>query len=403
MLRKKRMKQSRQENICYLIVWCLLFLAPLQSLYVRTISDGNVVSDWSEVFLVWQKLSVYLALFLVHNFLLAPLLLHSHRRVVYFSIVTLVIAAFAVFQYNSQPDMKMPMEHRPPMMMDEDLPELPPDNDHPALPPDDAPLLDENRPPQISRTAEAPPRGFGERNIMAIAVLILMWGANLGIKAYFRSRNDQKRLAELERENLEQQLEYLRYQINPHFFMNTLNNIHALVDIDPEKAKGTILELSKMMRFVLYEGNKQGVPLSREMEFIRHYVALMQLRYTEKVHIALDLPSEVPDRQIPPLILITFIENAFKHGVSYQQESFIGIKLGVENGLLTFECRNSMPAVNKEERRQAVEDSKEKKGGVGLANVQKRLNLLYGGGYSLHINNGDDVFSVELTIPLGSK
>ena len=397
------MKQSRQENICYLIVWCLLFLAPLQSLYVRTISDGNVVSDWSEVFLVWQKLSVYLALFLVHNFLLAPLLLHSHRRVVYFSIVTLVIAAFAVFQYNSQPDMKMPMEHRPPMMMDEDRPELPPDNDHPTLPPDDAPLLDENRPPQMSRTAEAPPRGFGERNIMAIAVLILMWGANLGIKAYFRSRNDQKRLAELERENLEQQLEYLRYQINPHFFMNTLNNIHALVDIDPEKAKGTILELSKMMRFVLYEGNKQGVPLSREMDFIRHYVALMQLRYTEKVHIALDLPSEVPDRQIPPLILITFIENAFKHGVSYQQESFIGIKLGVENGLLTFECRNSMPAVNKEERRQAVEGSNEKKGGVGLANVQKRLNLLYGGGYSLHINNGDDVFSVELTIPLNGK
>ena len=157
------------------------------------------------------------------------------------------------------------------------------------------------------------------------------------------------------------------------------------------------------MRYVLYEGDRKGVPLTKEVAFIRTYVKLMQLRYTDKVHITLDLPTEVPERQIPPLILITFIENAFKHGVSYQQESFIGIKVGVENGLLTFECRNSMPSVNKEERRQAVEGSSEKKCGVGLANVRKRLNLLYGSGYSLHINNGDDVFSVELTIPLNGK
>ena len=221
------------------------------------------------------------------------------------------------------------------------------------------------RPSQTIRP-DMPPPIVGERDILAIVVLILMFGANLGIKGYFRSRDDRKRLAELEHENLEQQLEYLRYQINPHFFMNTLNNIHALVDIDPEKAKETIVELSKMMRFVLYEGNKQGVPLSREMDFIRHYVTLMQLRYTDKVRITLDLPAEVPDRQIPPLILITFIENAFKHGISYQHESFIEVKVAVEGESLHFTCRNSK-----------AESSNEEKGGVGLANVRKRLNLLY--------------------------
>jgi len=224
---------------------------------------------------------------------------------------------------------------------------------------------------------------------MAVVVLILMLGANLGIKTYFRSRDDRKRLVELEHENLEQQLEYLRYQINPHFFMNTLNNIHALVDINPEKAKDTILELSKMMRFVLYEGNKQGVSLSREMDFIRHYVTLMQLRYTDKVRITLDLPTEVPDRQIPPLILITFIENAFKHGVSYQHESFIEARVIVEGERLQFMCRNSKS-----------EKSNEEKGGVGLANVRKRLNLLYGNHYALGIHNDADVYSVELNIPL---
>ena len=367
------MKQSRQENIIYMIVWGLLFAVPPLNLYVRTMSDADVVFDWTEMFIVWRRFAVYLALFLVHNFLLAPLLVHGRRRVAYLSIVAVVVAAFTVYQCSSRPDMKKPMGHIPPMTQTDK-----------HQPPHSG-----NRPPRISRPDNAPFPIVGERDIMAVVVLILMMGANLGIKAYFRSRDDRKRLAELERENLEQQLEYLRYQINPHFFMNTLNNIHALVDINPEKAKDTILELSKMMRFVLYEGNKQGVPLSREMDFIRHYVTLMQLRYTDKVRITLDLPTEVPDRQIPPLILITFIENAFKHGVSYQHESFIEVKVVVSGNELRFCCRNSIADTPNEEH-----------GGVGLANVRKRLNLLYGHDYSLRIHNVANNYSAELNIPL---
>ena len=109
------MRQSRQENIIYLVVWGLLFVAPMLSLYVRTVSDPTVVFDWSEVFFVWRKFAIYLVLFLVHNFLLAPLLIHGHRHLLYFSIVTIVIAAFTVYQCSSRPDMKKPMGHRPPM------------------------------------------------------------------------------------------------------------------------------------------------------------------------------------------------------------------------------------------------------------------------------------------------
>ena len=401
------MKQSRQENIIYLIVWGLLFAAPLLSLYVRTVSDSTVVFDWSEVFIVWRKFAIYLALFLVHNFLLAPLLIHGHRRVAYFSIVTVVIVAFTVYQCSSRPNMKKPMMHKPPTAQTDrhwpphfDEPPMKLDGERPALPPDNAPPHSGNRPPRMSQPVDAPPPIVGELDMMAVVVLILMLGANLGIKGYFSSRNDRKRLAELERENLEQQLEYLRYQINPHFFMNTLNNIHALVDINPEKAKETILELSKMMRFVLYEGNKQGVPLSREMDFIRHYVTLMQLRYTDKVRITLDLPAEVPDRQIPPLILITFIENAFKHGVSYQRESFIEAKVVVESDELRFSCRNSKSEKSNEERQRVGDGTSGMKGGVGLANVRKRLNLLYDNNYTLRIHNDADVYSIELNIPL---
>ena len=354
------MKQLRQENLIYLAVWGLLFAAPLLSLCVRTISDESISFDWAEVLLVWRPFSLYLLLFLVHNFLLAPLLVHEHRRAAYFTAVSAIVVMFVFYQCSNRPEERW---HEPPMER----------SGHPQPPFAEPP----------------PPLIVGERDILAVVVLILMFGANLGIKGYLRSVDDRMRLVKLEHENLEQQLEYLRYQINPHFFMNTLNNIHALVDIDPEQAKGTILELSKMMRFVLYEGNKQGVPLSRELEFIRHYVALMQLRFTEKVKITLSMPHEVPDRQTPPLILVTFIENAFKHGISYQRESFVEITVAVDGDMLRFDCRNSKTS-------QPVNE----KGGVGLANVRKRLDLLYDHSYTLKIDDDSDIYHVELVIPL---
>ena len=377
------MKQSRQENIIYSVVWGLLFAAPLLSLYVRSISDdSDAPFHWAEVLFVWQRFAVYLVLFLIHNFLLAPLFFarqesQLNRRAAYFSIMVLILSVFTFYQCSHRSEMRGP---KPPMER----------FDHHEPPRFDKPAhgFEGKDMPRRHRPEDTPPPIMGEHDIMAIILLVLMFAANLGVKGYYRGLEDRKRLERLEHENLEQQLEYLRYQINPHFFMNTLNNIHALVDIDPEQAKETILELSKMMRFVLYEGNKQGVPLSRELDFIRHYMALMQLRYTDKVHIDLNLPDEVPDRQIPPLILVTFIENAFKHGVSYQHDSFVEVKVTVANNELQFTCRNSK-----------ADKPNEEKGGVGLSNVRKRLNLLYGSSYALRIHNAED-YSVELNIPL---
>ncbi len=369
------MKQSRQENLIYLAVWGMLFAAPLLSLYVRTVSDTNLVFDWTEVFIVWRKFIPFLLLFLIHNFLLAPLLVHGHKRIVYFSVMAVIIAAFTFYQCTNRPKGGAHRAPRPPMEM----------RDRREPPPFDRPR------PRAEHRPDMPPPIIGEHDILAVVVLILMFGANLGIKGYFRARDDRKRLAALEKQNLEQQLEYLRYQINPHFFMNTLNNIHALVDIDPAKAQETIVELSKMMRYVLYEKgeSQQGVPLTKELEFIRTYVKLMQLRYTEKVKITLNLPHEVPDRQIPSLVLVTFIENAFKHGVSYQRESFIEMTVEVQDDHLHFTCRNSKADVPNQQ-----------KGGVGLANVRKRLDLLYDHNYTLSIHDDPQVYTVDLTLPL---
>ena len=380
-------QQKRHENLTYLALWGLLFTVPVLSLYLRSVNNPMMAFQWSEVFMIWKQFGIFLALFLIHNFLMAPLLVYEHKRGLYFSIATVMVGCFFVFQCTSRPPEPKDMRHAPPPFeqagegrlrersydMEEHRRHLDPDKE------------------------QMPPIVVGEHDVVALIILILMLGMNIGIKGYFKARHDTKRFMALEKENLEQQLEYLRYQINPHFFMNTLNNIHALVDIDPEKAKDTILELSKMMRFVLYEGNKKGVPLTREFDFIRHYITLMRLRYTDKVEVKVELPTETPDYEIPPLMLITFIENAFKHGISYQHQSFIHVKVGIEGTKLRFCCRNSKAEKTQEEKLWAGDD---KNGGVGLANVKQRLNLIYGENYTLKIQDEADAYDVKLEIPL---
>ena len=349
----------RQENAIYIVSWGLLFAAPLLSMYLRTAGNPYSHFEWRDVCIAWQSFLLFLLLFLVHNFLLAPLIICRHKPLAYFSSALVLIIAFALYQYNNKPP-------RPG--------DMPP---HRAAPP----------PHRFVR--KAPPPITGEHDIKAVLMLMLVFAANLGVKSYSRSQEDRKRLSELERQNLEHQLEYLRYQIRPHFFMNTLNNIHALVSVDPEKARHTIVELSKLMRYVLYEGNRQSVRVSQEFEFIRHYVSLMQLRYAESVQIRLDLPRDTPERQMPPLILITFIENAFKHGISYRHDSFIDVRVAVEDEKLCLTCRNSK-----------AENPNKEKGGMGLANVRGRLDLLYGTNYTLRVRDDADTYSVELNIPL---
>ena len=372
--------QSRHENVIYLALWGMLFAAPVLTLYLRTVSDTDITFDWREIWMIWRLFAVFLGIFLVHNFFLAPLLVYQQRRILYASLVGAILTVFVAYQCTHRPQM-MKRDFRPHKM------ERPMDGERP-------PFAEEGKLPREPRgefrpRRHVPPAFIGQHDIVAVVILVLMFGMNLGVKFFFKNRIDQKKLVALEKENLEQQLEYLKYQINPHFFMNTLNNIHALVDIDPEKAKTTILELSRMMRFILYEGDKNGVPLTREFDFIRHYVTLMKLRYTDKVDIRVDLPAEAPDKTVPPLMLISFIENAFKHGISYQHTSFIDIRADVDNHQLHFVCRNSK-----------ADTPNQEKGGVGLANVKQRLNLLYDNNFTLNINDADGVYSVELTLPL---
>ena len=382
-------KEHRQETLIYLAMWAMLLMAPVISLAIRT-ANTDIAFDWSEILTVWKEYLPFFIVFLIHNHLFAPQLIYRQRKWLYVGGCLALIVLFQTYECNHRPDFREIRRHRMEQRL-ERLNKLP-EGERPPLPPDGQFMPDERPPFGFDRKGpkgeKHPPLIFGQHDLIAIIILILMLGMNLAIKLYFRQRGDREKMKRLEKQNLEQQLEYLKYQINPHFFMNTLNNIHALVDIDPEKAKTTILELSKMMRFVLYEGNKQRVPLDREIAFLHNYIKLMKLRYTDKVRITVDTPESVPNSEIPPLLFITFVENAFKHGVSYQQESFIDIKIEV-GSQLSFTCSNSR--IPKEE---------DKHGGVGLQNVKQRLDLIYGNSYSLDISDQSDTYTVILKIPL---
>ena len=195
----------------------------------------------------------------------------------------------------------------------------------------------------------------------------------------------------LKNENLTTRYNMLVGQINPHFFMNTLNNIHALIDIDTEYAKNAVIELSKMMRYVLYESGHEIISLNRDIQFVQNYIGLMRIRYTDAVDIRVEYPHDLPPQvSIPPLLLIVFVENAFKHGVSYSKPSFIHMRIDYADGKVVSTIGNSLHSPQAEKHN----------AGIGLENVRKRLSLIYGPkNYSLDIEETKETYTVKLVIP----
>lgn len=368
----------RKEHIIYTLMWIALYLSPLMSIYMRMSGNPHIDFSWDEIINAWKFNTVWIVLFAIHNFLLAPLLIIKRRTWLYTALaVALLVATMFTLSVIRPSDSRM--RHAP--QRSECC-------EHDCM----------NAEMMASKQQPPPMRGggplvmFGPGEVVLFFGGLLLMGMNLGVKLYFRSQEDADILSQIEKHALERQLQYLKYQVNPHFFMNTLNNIHALVDIDPERAKASIVELSKLMRYVLYEGNNKLTPLSREVQFLRNYVQLMSMRYnTGNVSISLDAPDVLPDSMLPPLLLVIFVENAFKHGISYRTKSFVEISLQPHGDRLLFSCRNSRPEIKHDENM---------KGGVGLSNVRRRLDLLFPDDYTLDIKETDDTYTVKLEIPL---
>ena len=337
------------ENLLYLMVWMVIILVPV--LNSKMLEEVHVSLE--NILIAWLKIAPYLLIFIIHNSLIAPrLLLRKHRYVWYLVVNLLTITA--VFSLVAIYEKYAPYDTEPYIL-----------------------------------------NGKASFTDLAIYWNILlgffMTGLNMGIKLLYRSLRDEQQMEELEHQRLQSELQYLKYQINPHFFMNTLNNIHALIDIDTEYAKSAVIELSKMMRYVLYESGSETISLKKDIQFIENYIELMRIRYDSSIDICLDYPATIPNKvAIPPLLLIVFVENAFKHGVSYNHASFIHIRIGYRDDAVTAVISNSRH-----------EKSRPGTTGIGLENVKKRLALIYQDNYTLSIDDSDPaVYTVKLIIPI---
>lgn len=203
----------------------------------------------------------------------------------------------------------------------------------------------------------------------------------------------QHRTQQLDLEKKQAQLNYLKSQTNPHFLFNTLNNIYALVKSNNKLALESILRLSKILRFMLYETGGNYISIQKEIEIIEDYIQLEKLRYDGSLKINFDFQVENEDECIPPLLLVPLVENAFKHGVSEtRDEPFIDIHLWVRGGQLYFMVKNST---------EAVEDDLVINENIGLSNISRQLELLYKE-YNLTVEPGKSVFTVGLKINLFS-
>lgn len=206
--------------------------------------------------------------------------------------------------------------------------------------------------------------------------------------------SDRKQLL-LEKNNLALELDFLRSQINPHFLFNTLNSLYVrVIDLDDEAAE-IVLKLSDLMRYNLYESNVERITVAKELEFIQNYLLLERARHGQRVEISYTETGDFQHHQIAPLLLISLVENAFKHGASKTRDkAFVRVEAHLEGSTFTFRVENSVsPLTN-------PAPQKPNSGGVGLVNTRKRLDLLYPDQHQLALNAGEQTYTAELILEL---
>ncbi|MDD2552679.1 MAG: histidine kinase [Dysgonamonadaceae bacterium] len=250
----------------------------------------------------------------------------------------------------------------------------------------------DGRPMRRRRRYSSLPYVFIGRNLLSLALVV---GLSVAIKMSARWAMVESERKELEKAKTEAELKNLKSQINPHFLLNTLNNIYALIEFNPPKAQTAVEELSKLLRHLLYDNNETFVPLMSEVEFIKNYIELMRIRLSKNITLTTTLEiSPNSATQIAPLIYISLIENAFKHGVSGNKNSFIDIQLKENpNGIVEFICKNSYFPKS---------DTDKSGSGIGLNQVKRRLELLYPDRHTwnqkIEQNNDENIFVSHLTI-----
>ena len=227
----------------------------------------------------------------------------------------------------------------------------------------------------------------GYSSFMIFALLVNLMAIGIALSIRYVMRQSEKKQKEVEAE-----LAWLKNQINPHFLFNTLNNISSLTQIDADKAQDTVMQLSDLLRYAMYETNKPKVPLEGEVEFMRNYIELMKLRCNEMTKVGFETRIENREALVAPLIFISLVENTFKHGANSNAPATIDISLTQQDGTLVFNCDNT----------NNPKPTKDRSGsGIGLENTRRRLDLLYSGRYQWEQTvTPENIYHVKITLQL---
>lgn len=222
------------------------------------------------------------------------------------------------------------------------------------------------------------------------------------IKIIINWMGESKKAARLEKTQLETELRFLRTQISPHFFFNTLNNIYSLSLSKSKKTPETILKLSELMRYLLYETTPNLQSLEKEISCVRNYLDLEKIRHGNKLKIDFEVTGEAENKKLPPMLLIPFIENSFKHGANKSRNPVkIDISLKIAHNILYFRCQNTTPNQEDTKKLERLKPIEPKTSGIGIINVKKRLALGYNNeDYDLEIKEENQKFTVDLKLRL---
>jgi len=363
---KKNSREGIVKIILHILAWSIILGLPLY--FTRRFQPGR-----GFLFIFYTIALINGLIFYINYLLLVPKFFFKKSRIRYYlSVLVLIICFWFISDISS----RIIFIYMPEDPGAEQI-TRPPDGERKPGPPGGG-MMD----------AKYPFRGGHVVGYTGSSLFLIFF--SLGLRVLERQTQIEKMQEEMEREKLNSELAFLKNQISPHFFFNTLNNIYSLIGVNADDSQKAVLKLSKLMRYLLYESEQGNTKLSQEIDFMSNYIDLMKLRMNDKVSLSVSFPEKYNDVSIPPLLFIPFIENAFKHGISYRDQSFIHISLVAGEGTVTFNCSNSNFSKNGQ--------GEKEHSGIGLGNIRKRLGLLYPDNHKLVINESDKVYEVHLLI-----
>ena len=364
--------------ITHIAAWILFLSLPVLFITSQSGYDG-ILSTLASPY-TWLFFITYIFIFYLHSWWLIPKLYLKKKFFLYASslfillITVWLLKPFDRMVSNLGPDTGLEMPN-------------------PGPPP--PPVDDFKGPPTMRQPGDKPPgapmnvRGLQKIDVVSIFFYFTILAMSMAIQVRVRLRATEQRALQAEADKANAELSFLKAQINPHFLFNTLNNIYSLAASKSDNTAESILKLSNIMRYVTDDVREEFVPLENEMDFIRDYIDLQRLRLGDKMNVNFIVSGKIAGKKIAPLILMTFIENVFKYGISNREPSAIDIQLTVDDQAIRFYCSNKLY-----ETPRNVEST-----GIGIENTRQRLEHLYAGKYDLSIDKTNGRFSVQLTLP----